>query len=329
MATAKPKRPILPLLTIPIKSKEDYIKDKIKDLGISEDTIIRIADEINASSPKLKTTDIEITAEEFKKLSLEQMRELHTRGTINIINKDPYHNIIFSLNSLLDSLKHMRDIDVEKLYDEIKMDITQKPNIEFTIIKSPLSGRLIANVSAIRWNREDLLKGQNIMLYQSTGESRSTGLGGYWMPTTGEMRTRTVAKLEDEYILALEDLLEYRGLNIDTHKLLLIDIITNIVSFNKYKRFINKTYLIASYLLFLNSNDYISTHPTRDYTDEEKDNALHNILKHIPETKRYIPITAELVDKIIKPYQIGSGDKYYYKYLKYKNKYLSLKNSNI
>ncbi len=327
MATSKPKRFALPLLTMPIKSKEDNIKDKIKELGITEDNIIRIDNEINVSYPKLTENRVEITAEEFKTLSVEQRQKIHEKGKIIvIIDKDPYHNIVSSLYNLFDGLKHMSNSNVLKLYDEIKMDINQEPNIEFTIIKSPLSGRLIAHVNKLIWNGEDLLKGQNIMLYQSTGESRSTGLGGYWMPTTGEMSNRTVAKLEDEYILALEYVLEHSGPIRDDTKPLLIDIITNIATFNKYKRFITKTYLIASYLLFLNSNNYISTHPIRDYTDEEKENALHNIIKHIPETNRYIPITAELVDELIKPYQTGSGDKYYYKYIKYKNKYAMLKN---
>jgi len=71
------------------------------------------------------------------------------------------------------------------------------------------------------------------------------------MPYTGERFDRTVAKLEDKYISAVEEIVvRYRSEQIfDRDRPVLVDIIQNISSYKKYKRFIFKKYAIASYLL--------------------------------------------------------------------------------
>jgi hypothetical protein len=338
MATPTPLRPRPGLLNITIKSAQENAKDKILTLRIPQDVIIRIADEINASKSPVPTG---ITQEDYSKLTQEQKR-LNKLPIIVTLSNEPYHVIFRELSDLFESLKNMSGNDVIKLYEFVRTEQITIPHIEFNIVRSPLSERLIANVTTLRWNGVDLLEGQNIMLYKSTGESRSTGLGDYWLPYLGERFNRNVAKLEDNYIKGLEYILSLTLPIPDYYKPILVDIITNVLSYNYYKRFIDKKYLIASFLLFSESNIY-NINPSnqehisryiRNYTDEEKSNALRNIYKKIMillennPNKDYIPITADVIDEIIQPSQTGSGDKYFIKYLKYKKKYFDLRKNN-
>ncbi len=312
---------------------ENIAKRKISSLGISEYDIIRIAEEINVTRPKHIGTYM--TYEENYKLTPEQRKQIKEQLVV-ISSYDPYNIIVEELNKLLNSLKKMSNDDIRKLYDDIRREQTTAPHIEFTIFRSPVSNRLIANVTELRWNGVDLLSGQNIMLYHSTGKSRLTGLSGYWMPFIGEGYNR-VAKLEDNYIKAINEITIDIFPTTAYYKPLLIDIIRNISTYIYYMRFINKKYLIASFLLFSMSDAYISNPANkkhiRHYTDEENSNALINAnikIMKINATNQhidYIPISYELIDELIKPSkQTGAGNIYYTKYLKYKNKYAMLKN---
>jgi hypothetical protein len=295
---SKPKpfsRPNLPKISLlPQKSPDEIIKDKLRKIGLSD-------------LPETIFTD---------------------------------------LRELLQSLKYMRDEDVMEIYKEIKQEQMSEPRIQFSIVRSPISERLLAEVTSIVWNNEELLT-EKIILYKSTGESRQTGLGGIWMPYLGERYDRSVAKLEDKYISIIEDIvIRYRPEELsEQNKLLLVDIIQNIASYKKYKRFIFKKYAIASYLLSLYEEPYYVSESEehkrkyiRSYTDEEKQNAKKNLSIKIFKINEspskdlyavdYIPVTKEIIDEIINPIQKGGVDKYYIKYLKYKNKYMKLKNIN-
>ena len=275
-------------------------------------------------------------------LSGETMAKNHMRKD-DISNDMALNPEIKSLSEKLDkktseSLKNMNNTNVRELHNDIRREQTSPPIIEFTIYRTPASDRLIANVTRLIWNGVDLLSGHNIMLYESSGESRGTGLGGIWLPYMGEAIGRLV-KLEDEYIKALDSIITYNS--IGHYRTLLIDIIRNITSYKYYMRFINKSYLVASFLLNLKYQEYISNPANQEhirkylriYTDEEKQNAkIHLMNKTIRNSESnpqnyYIPITIELIDEIIQPVpQSGGGNKYYEKYIKYKNKYAMLKN---
>ncbi len=321
------------------ETKEDILKIKMLSLGIPESEIIRIAKDINALIPK--PTGLVITSKEYSLLTQEQ--KIQFKDAIIILSKTEYDDILNELIKILNLLKYMSGDNVRKLYDDIKKEqqTGKGESIRFTIVRSPLSNRLIAHVTELRWNGVDLLSGQNIMLYQSTGESRETGLAGYWMPYMGERDGGNVAKLEDEYIMALNNFINSdtdRDI-LDHYKPLLIDMIRNISTYNNYMRFINKTYLIASFLLSSNSDEYISNPANhkyiREYNYEEKVNAIRYLYNKIEENRKhnsfinYIPITAEIIDDIIKQSQEGAVDKSLKKYLKYKAKYLALKTHNL
>lgn len=223
------------------------------------------------------------------------------------------------LKVLSGSLKHMSGEDVSKLFLDATEEQTSEPHIKFTIINSPLSNRLIANVTKLIWNGDDLLSGEPIMLYQSSGQSRGTGLDNYWMPYLGEGFTMhpkmeiaslknkdgRVVKLEDKYISVLSDLDSTVDIIPDENKPLIIDIVKNLESYNKYKRFIYKKYLIASFLLSSRSEAYISDPVNkkyiREYTKEEIDNSYTNFINKIRnDNVEYIPMTREIIDEIIK-----------------------------
>ncbi len=280
------------------------------------------------SIPSQNSLD-EITMDKLRKMDLPEISEIP-------------ETILPDLRELSQSLKYMRDEDVIKIYKEIKEEQMSEPRINFSIVRSPLSERLLAEVTSILWNNEELLT-EKIMLYKSTGESRQTGLSGLWMPYVGERLDRTVAKLEDKYFTTVEEIVvRYRPEQIfDRNRGALIDIIKNIALYKKYKRFIFKNYAIASYLLSLYEERYYVSESEehkrkyiRSYTDEEKENAKKNIISKIykmnvpPHFIDYIPVTKEIIDEIIRPIQMGGVDKYYIKYLKYKNKYIKLKNTN-
>uniref|UniRef100_A0A6C0HVG0 Uncharacterized protein n=1 Tax=viral metagenome TaxID=1070528 RepID=A0A6C0HVG0_9ZZZZ len=368
MAARQISRPsfLFPLekFNIPSKSIEDEGKEKILTLNIPEEVIIRIADEIKKSTPSPTINGISLA--DFNKLTPEDQtknilpivisqadklkldpKKPYKSGVIILDSDDPYHIVFKKIDDLLFSLKYMKDHDTKKLYDIIstEQDLTKPPpNIEYYIVQSPLSTRLIAHVSSLNWNGVDLLNGDPIMLYQSKGISRETGLGGYWLPYLGERYGGNVAKLEDEYIRAIDCIIESpQNFSPDDkahYTPILIDILNNIVSYDYYKRFINRKYLIASFLLFSEFKNYMDSPSNqehirkyiRNYNDDETDTAQGNIRKKIEivqQTNRridYIPITAEIIDEIIKPdQQEGSGSKYYMKYLKYKMKYIQLK----
>jgi hypothetical protein len=224
-----------------------------------------------------------------------------------------------TLKELSGSLKSMGGEQVSDLFTDASKEQKSEPHIEFTIVKSPLSNRLIANVTKLIWNGDDLLEGEPIMLYQSSGQSRGTGLDNYWMPYLGEVFTmhprmksgfvnfkdERIVKLEDKYLSVLSDLFEI-GYDIpDKNKPLIIDIFKNLESYNKYKRFIYKKYLIASFLLSSRSEDYISDPVNkkyiREYTKEEIDNSYTNFINKIRnDNVEYIPMTREIIDEIIK-----------------------------
>jgi hypothetical protein len=334
------------IFNIPSKSIEDQGKDEILTLNIPEYDIIRIADEIRRSNSS--STINGISQEEFNKLTPDAKEKNKLPIIIKLDSDDPYHIIFKKIHDLFSSLKHMNGDDTKKLYDIIstEQDSTKPPpNIEYYIVQSPLSTRLIAHVSSLNWNGVDLLNGHPIMLYQSKGISRDTGLGDYWLPYLGERYNGNVAKLEDNYIKAIECIIESPQNFSDSYKNyyrpILIDIINNILSYNYYKRFINRKYLIASFLLFSELKNYMGSPSNqehirkyiRDYNAEEKKTAEKNIGKKIDIVQQtnifidYIPITAEIINEIIiKPVQQeGSGSKYYMKYLKYKMKYIQLK----
>ena len=300
-----------PSLTIvaPTILKDDIIIEKINSLNIPKE-IARIAKYINEQL-KIKPTS-EINPAKQNLLTISK-----------------------SLQLLLNSLKIMSSSNVDNLYAEIEIEKDKVNSFEFTIVRCPLSERLIAHVLTLSYDGIDLLKGKNIMLYQSTGTSRGTGLENYWMPYTGNKANNNVGKLEDKYISAIELLIDK---DIIDDKILIIDIIEHIIEYSHYMRFINKTYLIASFLLNIYSDVYIKNPDNqkyiREYDDEEKKNANMNIgSKFLADPdQEQIAITAAIIDEIIQPpSKAGSSNykyyKYYKKYLKYKNKYISLKNS--
>jgi hypothetical protein len=306
-------------------------------LGISESETVRIAGELERLRPAIFGP--RMTYDEFMRLPLEEKRAL--TGRVAIISSEPNEIIFEELILLNNSLKIMNNTNVRELYNDIRREQSSTPIIEFTIYRSPASDRLIANVTRLIWNGVDLLSGHPIMLYESSGESRGTGLGGIWLPYMGEAFDRLV-KLEDEYIKALDGVITHNS--IGHYRPLLIDIIRNITSYKYYMRFINKAHLVASFLLNLKYQEYLSNPANqehirkylRTYTNEEKQNTQRHLMNknirnsEINPQNYYMPITTELIDEIIQPVpQSGGGNKYYEKYLKYKNKYLSLKNSNI
>ncbi len=330
------------------KYESDKIIRKISNLNIPEEEINRIADEIKSLRPPLPASGI--TTEDIRKLSAEELTRLYSSGNVTILSKEdietnPYKIINNEMNKLVNHLKSMSGDDIKTLYEELDIErrtLTTEPHINFTIVSSPLSERLIANVTELRWNGVDLLQGKNIMLYESTGGSRLTGLGGRWLPYTGEKRSRVVAKLEDKYIEAIKQISNNTDIN-EYYKSLLRTIILNINTHVKYMRFIDKTYLIASFLLLAEKNNYMSNPANqehiskyiREYNSEEKRNALINVdiilsrLYNDDSYIDYIPMTTELIDELIKSPQKGAGHEYFIKYLKYKTKYLSLKHNNL
>ncbi len=274
------------------------IISSIKNINIPEETIIKITDDIK------KTRIPGITKEEYNKLT----REQQCKSLIVIVSNDPYEIIYQELNTIFSGLKYMHGSDVKVLFDSIKQEISTPPIIQYTIFRSPLSDRLIATVTKIIWNGVDLLNDNKIMLYKSTGKSRLTGLDGYWLPYLGEKYKGVVAKLEDDYVKTLEYILTMSRPLPDYYKPIIIDIINNINSYKTYKRFINKTYLIASYILSLDekhNHEYIPDEKyNREYTPEEKSNAQINMTRTIEKLDGYIdyiPITAEFIKELIKP----------------------------
>jgi hypothetical protein len=321
-------------LPVPAQNRNNSEQTLFSLLGISESETVRIAGELERLRPA--TFGPRMTYDEFMRLPLEEKRALTGRVTIG--SSEPYDIILEELILLNNSLKIMDNTNVRELYNDIRREQTSTPIIEFTIYRTPASDRLIANVTRLIWNGVDLLSGDPIMLYESSGESRGTGLGGIWLPYMGESFDRIV-KLEDEYIKALDGVITHNS--IDHYRTLLIDIIRNITSYKYYKRFINKAHLVASFLLNLKYQEYLSNPANqehirkylRTYTNEEKQNAKrHLMIKNVQNAQinpqnYYTPITTELIDEIIQPFpQSGAGNKYYEKYLKYKNKYAMLKN---
>jgi hypothetical protein len=312
-----------------------------------------------AETPVLQPKSKPLSRFNLPKISLLPQKPLNEiiMDKLKILNLPEIpETIITDLRDLLQSLKYMRDEDVVEIYKEIKDEQIAEPRIQFSIVRSPISERLLAEVTSIVWNNEQLLT-EKIILYKSTGESRQTGLGGIWMPYLGERYDRSVAKLEDKYISIIEDIvIRYRPEELsEQNKLLLVDIIQNIALYKKYKRFIFKNYAVASYLLSLYEEPYYMSESEehkrkyiRSYTDEEKQNAKKNLSTKIFKIQDsqskdsqskdsqskdshfidYIPVSKEIIDEIINPIQKGGTNKYYIKYLKYKNKYMKLKNTN-
>jgi hypothetical protein len=320
------------------ESEQNSRKDFLLRLGISESEIISIVDRLRTSGPR--NMHQIITQEEYSMRSIEEKRALVDNITVVSSNIPSY--IIFEiLTEFNNSLKYMDSLSMNKLFSDIRREQTTDHVIEFTLYRSPISTRLIANVTRLRWNGVELLSGRNIMLYESSGESRQTGLGGNWMPFLGEASGRVV-KLEDDYIKAIDNI---NTNNAPANYSLLTDIIRNIYDYRYYMRFINKAYLVASFLLSLKKDTYMNNPMNneqirkyiREYTTQETQNAkMHLMNKTMEDYKRnpengynyYMPITTDVIDQIIQqPLPFGGG--YKQKYLKYKNKYLSLKNSNI
>jgi hypothetical protein len=307
-------------------------------------------------------------------INQEELHEIAIAITTNkgIQEEEDKFTIINSqLTTLFISLSKMSGRDIIKLYTEIEEE-HKDDTIEFTIVRSPCSGRLIAHVSTLIHKGNNLLLGENIMLYQSTGESRQTGLNNYWMPYSGE-NIEHVAKLEDKYVSALES---YKTNNVFKYQIpILSNIIRNIISYNHYMRFISKAYLIASFLLKEKSIKYITKIEVpindediehnkyidkyiREYTPYEYKSArsyLHNKCSNPSGSMNnepspdFIPITAYIIDKMMEypPANYGANampasaaasampaaagasaaaSAANNKYLKYKNKYISLKN---
>ena len=239
--------------------------------------------------------------------SEEDIKKIHDKINTEKQMEIPRTDIQFILRNELSHLHRlfsdMNNRNVEDLYQEIEKEQTQHNHIEFTIYMSPISERLIANITSLIWNGEELLHGENIMLYKSTGLSRGTGLEDYWLPYIGE-RYKSVAKLEDKYVLILDLLINNRAEFNDEQKEILKDIIINMFTYKKYMRFINKIYLIASFLLYLNSDEYMVTHShdpyMREYTVDEKRNASSYLLEKGINIQ-YIKITREIIPDMIKP----------------------------
>ena len=301
---------------IPQNTPESEITEKIeriKILGITEDVINRSASNIISSNPAhIRVKD-----------------DPHVE-----LKNNPYYIIYKELDKLLLLLKHMSGDQVKQLYAEIKNEQqipTTTPPIKFTIIRSPLSERFIATVTELRWNEVDLLSGEKIMLYKSTGTSRGTGLVDIWMPYIGERGNGSVAKLEDDYIKALEAI-KNPSEPLEHHITKLIEMITDISIYTKYMRFINKNYLIASYLLYLENIESIEI-PNYTADDIKKINSqihiqIETVFKQNPNID-YIPITTELINSALKSPQNGAGNKFFIKYLRYKSKYVALKKNNL
>jgi hypothetical protein len=319
----KTKRPKLELQIISKDVINQSIIDKIKLLEIPEENIKRISDLIKTYIPN--------------------------------IEENPYLNIYNMLKIIRDSFKYMNGDVVKQIYTELEeesqidlhfdsqFDSQFDSHIEYTIVHSPISDRLIAHVTILRWNGENLLRDdEHLMLYKSTGKSRLTGLDNIWLPYKGEKFDKQISKLEDDYITAINQFDLKNPILHDLDRRLLNEIVYNILSYYKYQRFIYKKYAIASYLLHVaNIND---AEHIKVYTDEQKSSAQRLLSTKIMERRilnnfiDYIPITQDFIDEILQailqaplaplaPLQNGgNSNKYYSKYLKYKNKYINLCN---
>ena len=142
--------------------------------------------------------------------------------------------------SLLEGLKHMSDVDVIQIYREL-------PHATIIIEYTPvfrLEDRTIVYVHSIKIN--GIENAINMAFYQSTGQSRGTGLEGIWLPTLGiDTTSRTIMKLEDYYIGKYTDVKQISNPENKSE-------IDNLI---KYKRFINEKIALTSKHLGKNLRD--------------------------------------------------------------------------
>jgi hypothetical protein len=140
-------------------------------------------------------------------------------------------------------------------------------------------------------------------LYHSSGSSRGIeGLKDKWLPYNGERGNYTISKPEDKFTYMCSKLLDVHNENMDK----LNELLSNASNLLNYMRLINENYAISSYLLekFKYEPLELNQEQQKFQQDEQKMEAFK--------------IKCNITD---------SQSKFFYeKYLKYKTKYMKLKN---
>ncbi len=185
----------------------------------------------------------------------------------------------------------------------------------------------IATVHELKVNNVDKLYTSfyKHQLYKSTGTSRGIGQGygqdetyaikDKWLPYNGT-DDRRISKSEDIYERDFNFIIQNMNINADEIVTKFItkinEIFPKIPDLLKYKRIINESYAISSYLL--NKYNFIPNELTEEQLEQhkkqlnlKKSNLLFGSMFGSPKDSKF----------------------YYQKYLKYKQKYLELKNKNL
>ncbi len=188
-------------------------------------------------------------------------------------------------------------------------------------IESPLftADRQIATIYELKYKGQNLLSKKPIQLYKSSGKSRAAMTGtdkttDMWLPYDGRVSpTAPLKKVEDtKFGMLIQHIKEEMSIKNSTHKFSSANFNNLLPHFRqllKFKRFMDIDYAMSSYLV--SKYEYEPLPKTPDELEEEKKQAnetfkLHGLFTWTkPSTHKF----------------------YYEKYIKYKQKYMELKNS--
>jgi hypothetical protein len=281
--------------------------------------------EKNIKEINKKINDINLSDESEKKYLLINISGIEHIG---------YKDFFTKLQELHKLLSNMNDDDVRKIFTDIEEDIKLN-NTYYDISFNKLALRSPEGesyeffmVNLLTQNKSDILNDQYVRLYRSSGKSRLTGLENALLPYDGEEYKRII-KLEDPYIKVAETFIYGTITNILLSKCILSDISTEtneietpryleLKDFYKDKPYTNYGTLTKLWKSYDEIKKYI-------YFFNIIIDDIDNLLKYGRFINKTYAISSYLINKSV---ETTNPDKYFKnKYLKYKQKYLNLKNT--
>ncbi len=281
----------------------------------------------------------EINREELVKLGyIKDIHEPMSDELVTMLSLDLY-KIIFYMDGMKGShVKELFEI-IEGEFPGIKAQAPEDLRVENNIltryvnipgilefkfdIESPLftADRQIATIYELKYKGQNLLSKSRIQLYKSSGKSRAAMTGtdqttDIWLPYDGRVSpTAPLKKVEDKkFGMLIQHIKEEMSIKNSSYKFSSANfnkLLPNFRQLLKFKRFMDIDYAMSSYLV--SKYEYEPLPKTPDELEEEKKQANETFKLHG-------------LFGWIKP----SEHKFYYeKYMKYKHKYMELKNSLI